>query len=49
MWPSQVLDEAEFVAVPESSDRLQQARELGPLYETLFATTGGNGSGDGPI
>lgn len=24
--------------MPESSDRLQQAQELGPLFGTLFAT-----------
>lgn len=33
----QVGDEEEFTAVPESSERAQQARELGPLYSTLFA------------
>lgn len=27
--------------MPESSDRLQQARELGSLYETLFAESPG--------
>jgi hypothetical protein len=32
----QVLDREEFTAVPESSDRLLQARELGPLYASLF-------------
>ncbi|GAB4815939.1 hypothetical protein N2152v2_002985 [Parachlorella kessleri] len=34
----QVEDGEEFTAVPESSDRLQQAQELGPLYATLFDT-----------
>ena len=33
---AQVEDGEEFTAVPESSDRLQQAQELGPLYATLF-------------
>ena len=31
-----LADGAELTAVPESMDRLQQARELGPLFASIF-------------
>lgn len=32
----QMYDGDELIAVPESSDRLQQQRELGPLFSAVF-------------
>jgi hypothetical protein len=38
----QLLDGEELTAVPDgSSDRLQQARELGPLYSAVFGKQAG--------
>jgi hypothetical protein len=36
--PLQMRDGDELMAVPESTDRLQQARELGPLFTSVFGS-----------
>lgn len=45
----QMSDGAELTAVPESADRLQQARELGPLFASVFGPGAASGLKQEPL
>lgn len=44
----QMHDGDELTAVPESGDRLQQQRELGPLFSAVFGPAAAAGAGPEP-